>query len=107
MARAGLQVKQNPQVAPGEAVGNSKPDYRIDGHLGDNYRPTTTNPENIAGKINDKSFYQGGIVVVDLESSQVTPEAVQAAFRALGPAISSNTYAVYAVQGGRVYQIWP
>jgi filamentous hemagglutinin len=75
LAKNGFKVEQNPLVTGT----NSKPDYRINGEIFDNYAPSTSSVRNIASEIEGKILKgQTENVVVNLADSSVTPVALQA-----------------------------
>lgn len=72
LARAGYDVEQN----PGEMPNGTKPDYRINGKIFDNYAPSADAPRSIATAIEKKVGRQADHIVVNLGDSPVTAEAL-------------------------------
>ncbi|GGU66655.1 hypothetical protein [Lentzea flava] len=77
LAKAGYKVEQNPSVP-----GDKNPDYRIEGEVFDNVAPTTSNPRNVADRIQRKvDAGQTERVVVNLADSNVSVDAMRAQLR--------------------------
>lgn len=81
LSRRGYEVVQNPPIPGGGGSGVKMPDYRINGHLFDNYAPTSNSARNIWGVVQGKvQSEQAGRIVLNLDNSRVTMEALQKQF---------------------------
>ena len=78
LSKNGYAVEQNPVVAGT----NSKPDYKVNGEVFDNYAPSTSNVRNAASEIQGKiDKGQTSNVVVNLTDSKITPDQLQSQLR--------------------------
>lgn len=76
LARNGYRIEQNPRVP-----GIKNPDYRIEGHIFDNYAPSSSNPRNIWSNVQGKvEAEQARRIVLNLDDSRVGMEALERQF---------------------------
>ncbi|MCA9553537.1 MAG: hypothetical protein KC933_26095 [Myxococcales bacterium] len=81
LAQNGYHVVQNPPIPGGGAAGVKMPDYRIGGHLFDNYAPNGSSARNIWTNVQGKvQAEQARRIVLNLDDSKVTMEALQKQF---------------------------
>lgn len=103
LARQGYQVTQNPRVPGAGGSGVKMPDYRINGHLFDNYAPNTSNVRNIWGRVQEKvQDEQARRIVLNLDDSGVSMEALQRQFRDWP---IENLEQVLVIRNGQVTQL--
>jgi len=82
LAQNGYEVFQNPRIPGAGGAGVKMPDYRINGHLFDNYAPSTSSARNIwttvQGKVQNE---QARRIVLNLDDSKIAMETLQQQFR--------------------------
>jgi hypothetical protein len=82
LSKKGYKVEQNPDVASQ----TTNPDFRIEGHLFDNYAPTTSDARSIVDQINKKVANQAPRIVLNLADTGVTRSQLRQALQDYGSA---------------------
>lgn len=81
LARNGYDIIQNPRIPGGGGSGVKMPDYRIGGHLFDNYAPTSGSARNIWTNVQGKvQAEQARRIVLNLDDSAVSMDKIRQQF---------------------------